>query len=57
MTEVGQCDNTIQLKITKDEFLKTLLTLKDFVNEGQYYYSVVDEVAINPEVIDIFLED
>jgi glycerol dehydrogenase-like iron-containing ADH family enzyme len=35
--------------LSRDEFLTAFTTLKDFVREGRYYYSVIDASEMGPE--------
>ena len=44
-----------KIGLTKDTFAKVLLSLKEFVKKGGYYYSIVNEKKINATLIqDVF---
>lgn len=52
MDDMGLEYNLDNIGLSKDEFLRTMTTLKSFVKEGGYYYSAVDAGDITAEQVE-----
>ena len=46
MDEMGLEYGLKNIGLSRDEFLETITTLRAFVKEGGYYYSVIDAAEI-----------
>lgn len=46
MKDMGMEYTLRNISLTRDEFFKSMMTLKEFVEESGYYYSVIDEKEI-----------